>query len=283
MTITPQLLVVMLLFAAVATPFAHVSATGLEADAMCDPVYIQCKCGEDPDPLTGQCKPGGKNKFKCPPGPAVCYDMTNNHMTTGTCDRPKHCLTNTCGGTECKQAKPGEQQQPPEQPKPEDQQGQEQGKPDQKPPQMPEMPKGGGGDKSKPPEQTGKEDCVMSGAIGMPCPPHVSTQLGSNQSATQDPAKLLRALGGGDESATRDTTSSGQQGFLERVKAGAGDFFEKLLARTPEVSDDSAQSQGGVIPTVPGVTFGSPEFGSFSLEPTTVGQRVISWFQNLFK
>lgn len=73
--------------------FAH--ATQAQADAMCNPVFIQCQCNTVPDPKNpGSCIVG-VNWFNCP---MYCTDVTNGGTTKGHCDAPTHCHGDTTSG-----------------------------------------------------------------------------------------------------------------------------------------------------------------------------------------
>lgn len=278
------------LFAVYAAP---VAATGIDADNMCDPVYVQCKCGEDPDPITGVCQPGGKNKYMCPPGPQVCSDMTNNHMTTGTCDRPKHCKTDTCGGKECKQPKPGEQSGEPKggEPKGGEEKGQGQGE-EKGGGKMPEMPKGGGGEKSPPqPQQQGKENCTFSSAYGIPCEEKVSTQLGTTEttaeSSSQEGLQALLADGGdGDNSEVTVGAEAKDESAFDIISRGLTDFWKGLR----DTSNPTQEEAGNTNPTNIGTieansTFAPPMLAGNSTptQETNWLQNVAAWFSDLFR
>ena len=59
------------------------AALGTAADAMCNPVDIQCPCGTK---MTSKgCKPGA-NMHQCP-----CFDVTSGFTTTGKCVAPNTC------------------------------------------------------------------------------------------------------------------------------------------------------------------------------------------------
>lgn len=60
-----------------------VFATGMEADAQCNPVITKCGCGQVPS--KNGCT-GGPNKFMCP-----CTDTTNGFTTTGICIAQNRC------------------------------------------------------------------------------------------------------------------------------------------------------------------------------------------------
>ena len=61
-----------------------VAATGMDADAMCNPVILQCGCGRVPGPHG--CT-GGANMWQCP-----CGDTTNGFSTKGICVAQNKCL-----------------------------------------------------------------------------------------------------------------------------------------------------------------------------------------------
>ena len=65
-------------------------ALGLDADKMCNPVILQCGCGQIMGPKG--CI-GGPNMWKCP-----CYDTTNTFGSSGICVAPMKCLAQSTGG-----------------------------------------------------------------------------------------------------------------------------------------------------------------------------------------
>lgn len=263
-------------------------ATGDDADRMCDPVYPQCKCGEDPDPATGKCMPGGKNKFMCPPGPQVCFDTTNGHTTTGTCDRPLHCLTNTCGGSECKQVDPKQFQQPSQQP---GQGGQGQGG---QMPQLPQPPQGGGGggEQSQQPQQSSREDCTVSSAFGIPCPNPVSAQLDTAQSSSEREIEGIfsdvTAEGQSDSATTgsSDGATEASSGALTKISDGLSSIWRRITGQAvPEgasAGSDSAETNAYVSSNN---TFAPPPSLPSSYTPEQRSgwvSDVIGWFRGLF-
>lgn len=274
----------------IAVPRVH--ATGTAADSMCTPVYTQCPCHQDPDPTTGKCMPGGQNKFMCPPGPEICKDETNGHVTTGTCDRPNHCLTNTCGGKECKQVKPGQQQQPQDQGQ--GQKGQDQGQGGQ-PPQMPKPPQGGGGsgDKPQPQDQQNSGNCAFSSALGIPCTPAVSSQLGSGSSGGNPDAaqalEKLQALGNqGDASAAAgssggspaDSSAAPPQSLGQHINSAISDFFRGLVGSQPNSNDTPGNAQPNQFENPNATGFSAPA-ASPAAPPAFFG-RAVSWLASLF-
>lgn len=68
----------------------RVDAVGLEADAMCNPVILQCGCGQI---MGSKGCIGGPNMWKCP-----CYDTTNTFGSSGICVAPMKCLAQSTGG-----------------------------------------------------------------------------------------------------------------------------------------------------------------------------------------
>jgi hypothetical protein len=71
-------------------------AVGMSGDAMCNPVLVQCPCGQVPD-QQGQCqmKSPMMNKHNCP---NICFDNTNGFMTYGNCPLPGKCHGDTAAG-----------------------------------------------------------------------------------------------------------------------------------------------------------------------------------------
>lgn len=268
---------------------SRVYATGVDADSMCTPVYPQCPCHQDPDPVTGKCMPGGQNKFMCPPGPDICEDTTNGHITTGTCDRPNHCLTNTCGGKECKQPKPGAPQ--PQQPQ--DKQGQDQKGQGGQPPQMPKPPQGGGGKpQSQPQDQQNSGNCAFSSALGIPCTPAVSSQLGSGSNGgNPDAAQALEKLSAleapnqdaGDASPQSGTPETGSPSFGQELNTAISHLFSGLTGAPPASGgtqgDTSADQSGVQAGNATG--FSAPAASAPARNPSFLG-RALSWFSSLF-
>lgn len=268
-----------------------VSATGVDADSMCEPVYVQCKCGEDPDPTTGVCQPGGKNKYMCPPGPQVCYDLTNNHMTTGTCDRPNHCKTDTCGGTECKQPKPGGEQSGEPKGGEKGQQGgggqqgqgkqEQEGKGEGKGGQMPELPKPpqGGGKGGGQPQQQGRENCNFSTAFGIPCEEKVSTQLGNGANTSRDLVPRLESVAniGADENGDGGVEESRDTSAIQKVSTGLSNLWHRLTGTT----DGGTAGEAATTPTITGTIAANSTFVPPVLADNPTPAQESSWVQNV--
>lgn len=70
---------------------SSLGAVGTAADAMCNPVKMECSCGLFKD-AKGNCTIPG-NKFMCP-----CWDVTNGHTTMGKCTGPNKCKGETGDG-----------------------------------------------------------------------------------------------------------------------------------------------------------------------------------------
>lgn len=205
------------------------------------------------------------------------------------------CFATKCGGTDCKQAKPGEQQPPPEQPKPEDQKGQGDGKGQGEPPKPPEMPKGGGsgGGGEKPPEQKPQqstaENCAFSSSYGIPCEKPVSNQLGNGTPAAGSGADGLATLAGrSDSEGSAAPVSQADTSVYHRVSDSISSLWQRLSGSAPGTSDASGSATGETSGSsaASNATFGAPPTysSSFSLEEKqTWSQQIVSWFQNLFR
>lgn len=68
-----------------------IGAAGTMADAMCNPVFMQCPCMQIPNPKGG-CM-GGMNMHLCP-----CFDITSGFKTSGICTGPNKCLAQSSDG-----------------------------------------------------------------------------------------------------------------------------------------------------------------------------------------
>ncbi len=84
----PTLLLLASLALLCAPLFVH--AVGMDADKTCNPVIMQCGCGQIMGPKG--CI-GGNNRYMCP-----CSDTTSGHVTAGVCVAPNKCQAKTGDG-----------------------------------------------------------------------------------------------------------------------------------------------------------------------------------------
>jgi hypothetical protein len=156
---------------------------------------------------------------------------------------------------------------------------------------MPQGGGGGGGDKppQQQPQQSTAENCAFSGAFNIPCQKPVSSELGTGHQSPVDVRQLLSEPGGSvsDTEASKATAPEAQSDIYHRVSDGISGLWQRLSGSAPPGDESSDPGAGDVGATsAANATFGAPPAysDSFTLEEkSSWSQRVVTWFQNLFR